>query len=256
MKFIDLSITLENGLPSDPPFNRATIRYETHADTVPVFRKLLDLDPEDNNIPDEFYSNEYFQASSHAYTHVDAPWHYSSVMNGNEKAWSIDEVPLEWCYGPGVVLDFSDKPSGYVVTAEDVENAFKKINYEMREGTIVLIRSGAEYAWNTEDYFDSGCGLGAEATKWLCEHGMRLGGTDAWGWDIPFKYQAERFAQDHDVSKVWDGHLYGINHAYCHIEKLFNLKSLPSSGFTVCAFPCKLKGASAGWSRVVAMIDE
>ena len=39
------------------------------------------------------------------------------------------------------------------------------------------------------------------------------------------------------------------------VEKLHNLESLPSTGFTVSCFPVKVRGGSAGWTRAVAIID-
>jgi hypothetical protein len=43
---------------------------------------------------------------------------------------------------------------------------------------------------------------------------------------------------------------------YCHIEKLHNLESLPPDGFSVVCFPVKVRGASAGWTRAVAILGE
>jgi kynurenine formamidase len=43
---------------------------------------------------------------------------------------------------------------------------------------------------------------------------------------------------------------------YCQIEKLGNLEQLPANGFTVSCFPVKIKGASAGWTRAVAIFEE
>jgi len=256
MKLIDLSITLYNGLPCDPPMARAKIEYQDHRDTIPAMLMLTGAKSADE-LPDGLsFASENLIASSHAHTHMDAPWHYYPTTNDGERAFGIDEVPLEWCIGPGVVLDFSDKPNGYSITAADVEAQFKKMGIEMKPGTIVLVRSGAEWAEGTEDYFDSGAGMSAEATQWLCERGMKVCGTDAWGWDIPFKYCAENYAKNHDTAKIWEGHLAGKKYAYCHMEKLSNLKALPRHGFTVYAFPCKVKGASAGWVRCVASVEE
>jgi kynurenine formamidase len=36
--------------------------------------------------------------------------------------------------------------------------------------------------------------------------------------------------------------------------KLHNLEALPPDGFTVCCFPVKIRGASAGWTRAVAIL--
>ena len=58
-----------------------------------------------------------------------------------------------------------------------------------------------------------------------------------------------------DASLIWEGHKAGREIGYCHLEKLHNLESIPSKGFTISCFPVKIKGASAGWTRAVAIID-
>ena len=45
---------------------------------------------------------QYIQTSNHMGTHLDAPRHF--VTNGK----TIDQIPIEWCYGPGVIVDLSD----------------------------------------------------------------------------------------------------------------------------------------------------
>jgi kynurenine formamidase len=56
---------------------------------------------------------------------------------------------------------------------------------------------------------------------------------------------------------IWEAHFAGIETGYCHMEKLANLSAIGASyGFTVCCFPIKIKGASAGWARPVAIIEE
>jgi kynurenine formamidase len=40
------------------------------------------------------------------------------------------------------------------------------------------------------------------------------------------------------------------------MEKLHNLEALPPHGFTVCCFPVKVRAASAGWTRAVAIVDD
>ncbi len=77
---------------------------------------------------------------------------------------------------------------------------------------------------------------------------------DAWSWDAPFKWTAERFAKEKDPAIIWEGHKAGRQKGYCHLEKLHNLEQLPATGFTVCCFPVKIKSASAGWTRAVALI--
>ena len=98
--------------------------------------------------------------------------------------------------------------------------------------------------------------MGYAATMYLLEQGIRVTGTDAWSWDAPFDKTAERYAETGDPSLIWEGHKAGRHIGYCHLEKLHNLESLPATGFTVSCFPHKIRGASAGWTRAVAIIDE
>ena len=86
--------------------------------------------------------------------------------------------------------------------------------------------------------------------------GVRLTGTDAWSWDAPFLHTARRYAQTHDASLIWEGHKAGRDIGYCHLEKLHNLEVLPPTGFFISCFPHKIRGASAGWTRAVAIFDD
>ena len=45
---------------------------------------------------------QYIQTSNHMGTHLDAPRHFVT------KGKTIDQIPIEWCYGPGVIVDLSD----------------------------------------------------------------------------------------------------------------------------------------------------
>ena len=58
-----------------------------------------------------------------------------------------------------------------------------------------------------------------------------------------------------DPSIIWEGHKSSREIGYSHVEKLHNLESLPSTGFSVAVFPFKIHKASAGWTRAVAILD-
>ena len=75
-------------------------------------------------------------------------------------------------------------------------------------------------------------------------------------WLLKNQETAKRYAQTRDPEIIWEGHKAGRFVGYCHMEKLSNLESLPSTGFDIVAFPVKVKAASAGWTRAVAIINE
>jgi len=177
-------------------------------------------------------------------------------MNEGERSATIDEVPLDWCFQSGVKLDFRHFPDGYVATAADIEQELARIGHTLRPLDIVLVNTSAGAKYGRPDDVPSGCGMGAEATLYLLERGVRLTGIDGWSWDAPFVHTAKRYAQTHDASLIWEGHKAGRHIGYCQLEKLSNLEVLPSTGFTVSCFPVKVERASAGWTRAVAILDD
>ena len=258
--FVDLSIFLENDVLSDPPAFAPKIDYFTHENTfaqiAPFFPGLKKED-----LPDgEGWAVEQVALTTHNGTHLDAPYHFHSTMDkalgAKKPAIAIHEVPLEWCFQPGVKLDFTQLPDGYVVTAAEVEAELKRIGHTLSPLEIVVVNTRAGKRYGNPDYVASGCGMGYEATMYLLERGVRLTGTDAWSWDAPFVHTAQKYGQTHDASLIWEGHKAGRDIGYCHLEKLHNLQSLPAHGFHVACFPHKIRGASAGWTRAVAIFDE
>ncbi len=255
-RIIDLSVALETGIASDPPQMLPKIDYHDHASTVDKMASYFPgLKPE--QLPNgEGWAVETLTVSTHNGTHLDAPYHFHSTMNKGDRAITIDEVPLEWCFSPGVKLDFRHFEDGYVVQAADVEKELKRIGYELRPFDIVLINTSAGERYGEKDYLSRGCGMGKEATLYLLEKGIRVTGTDAWSWDAPFIHTAKKFAKSGDAKIIWEGHRASIEIGYCHMEKLANLELLPSSGYTISCFPWKIKGASAGFIRAVAIMDQ
>ena len=246
-KIIDLSVALENDVPADLGPG-PSIEYVNHEQSVAgILPHFPGLKQED--LPDgKGWAVEVVKLSTHNGTHLDAPWHYHPTMNGGEPSATIDQIPLDWCFRPGVKLDFRHFGDGYVATAADVEAELKRIGHDLKPLDIVVVNTSAAAKYGTKDYVPSGCGMGAEATLFLTERGVRVTGTDGWSWDAPFVHTA--------ASLIWEGHKSGRKIGYCHIEKLHNLELLPAHGFTIACFPVKIARASAGWTRAVAIIEE
>jgi len=255
-RIVDLSIFLENDVISDPPPFAPKIQYLDHTmslgQMLPFFPGLKAED-----LPDgEAWAVEKVELITHNGTHLDAPYHFASTMNRGERAITIDEVDLDWCFQPGVKLDFRNFPDGYVVTAEDVERELGRIGHQLKALEIVVVNTRAGRRYGNNDYVTAGCGMGYAATMCLLERGVRLTGTDAWSWDAPFVYTAEKYRQTGNAKLIWEGHKAGRDIGYFHLEKLHNLEALPATGFTIACFPVKIRGASAGWTRAVAIFDD
>ena len=65
-----------------------------------------------------------YTGTLHAGTHMDAPSH---VLHPSEGGVMLDKVPLEKCYGTGVVVDFRHMKKWYIITPKDLEMAKPKI---------------------------------------------------------------------------------------------------------------------------------
>jgi kynurenine formamidase len=176
------------------------------------------------------------------------------TLDHGARAIAIDEVPLEWCFQPGVKLDFRHFTDGYLVQPADIDAELLRIGHVLRPLEIVVANTRAGACYGQGDYIHSGCGFGRAATLHLVRQGIKVVGTDGWSWDAPFIHTARRFAETGDASLIWEGHKAGREAAYCQIEKLHNLEALPADGFLISCFPVKVRGATAGWTRAVAIL--
>ena len=95
---------------------------------------------------------------------------------------TIDELPLEWFFSDGFVVDVSDKMDGDKIDAHDFRAALDRMDYEIKPLDIVLVRTGRDRFYGERDYAFRGCAVTAEATRWLYDQGVRVMGIDAWGW--------------------------------------------------------------------------
>jgi len=255
-RIVDISTALKAGIASDPKGTEPQITYIDHRQSVAQITSFFPGLTGQDLPGGEGWAVEQLNVSTHNGTHLDAPYHFHSTMNGGKRALTIDEVPLEWCFGPGVKLDFRHLPDGHVVTETEVEAELARIGHQIRPGDIVVVNTSAGAKYGQDDYLASGCGMGREATLYLTSRGVRVTGTDAWSWDAPFIHTARRYAETRDASLIWEGHRAGMEIGYCHIEKLGQLDRLPATGYMIACFPFKIEGASAGFTRAVAIFED
>lgn len=235
---------------------RIKIKHKPHGKAYPLIRYFLGLPKK--LFPKGFtgWADDTIKKMGvHSATHLDAPWHYSPTCGG-KKSKTIDEIPLEWCYGDGIVVDMTHKPDNEEITIEDIQADLAKSGAVLKTGNIVLIYTGRDKYNGTPEFPDIGTGMSKAATEWLIDQGIKVMGIDQWGWDLPLRYLVKKAKETGNSELFWQAHLVGQEKEYCHIEQLVNLGALPSYGFKVAVFPLKIVGASAAPARVVAIFEE
>lgn len=169
-KLIDLSLPLEPSLSEPEPVH---IEYVSHREGAELLTKGSGIDP--NSFPDGLgLSLERIRLTSHSGTHVDAPLHYGPKSE-EKKAKSVDQLPLDWFFGQGLVLDCRSSET-YPVSLNEIKNALKNQKLRLEKEDILLIHTGADELWGLPEYFTDFRGISLEATEWLIEQKIKVSG--------------------------------------------------------------------------------
>ena len=247
-------IDLSQPITQTPPESmlKVDIEYLSHDDGTRLHGSFFGLTADD--FPEgRFAAVENVSLTTHSGTHLDAPWHYGP-RSGGKPARTIDKIPLEWCYGNGVLLDVRHKKAGEEISIEDFQKALKRIRYKLRPYDIVLVMTGASKYYGKPSYVNAHPGTTRESTLWLIQQGIKVMGIDAWGWDRPFSVMVDEVKRG-IKGRVWAAHYAGKEKEYCHLENLTNLEKIGRThGFKVAVFPIKIERAGGGWARAVAIL--
>jgi len=179
----------------------------------------------------------------HIGTHIDSLRHLRDDAPGPEG------IPIEYCYGDGVVLDFRHLPKGAGISVDDMKAALSKIDYSLKPLDIVLIHTGAGAIQDSQAYLTDQCGMTAESTNWMLDQGVKVAGIDAVTFDPPVWAMFER-------KQFWEAHRVMCEREYYHLENMTNLDQLPAHGFKLSVFPIRWHNTTAAPVRAVAIIED
>ncbi|SFK44897.1 cyclase family protein [Falsiroseomonas stagni] len=229
MEFVDLSREIFH-------------RTQTHPSHPPVVMTVWNDHGEKKVAGKTTFSSKAMSLamSDHAGTHVDAPVHFDPRPG----AASIDQVPLEKFYTPGICLDLSHVALKHAITVAEMEAALEASGQEIRPGDTVLIHMGVNARLlGKPGYLHDFPGLALESVHWLADRGIGMFGVEA-------------------ISPAPEGEPNFLAHMACaergitHIECLFNLEALVGRGrFRFVAFPLKIRGGTASPIRAVAIFE-
>jgi kynurenine formamidase len=181
----------------------------------------------------------------HTGTHMDAPMHFG------EDVQTADEIPIEHLVVPLVVVDIRQKAQDDAdaqVTPDDL-TAFEAEHGPIPDGACVAMNSGwaAKVAGpefrNADDegvmHFP---GFHAEAAEHLMSERNAIG------------IAVDSLSLDFGMSPDFATHYRWLPSNRWGLEALANLDQLPASGATLIVGGPKIKGATGGPSRVIALL--
>ena len=233
-----------------------------------------------------------YTGTLHAATHMDAPNHtlHQEEVDRERYGYTLAELPLEHCVGTGVILDmtwmydeFEEKfnaaggdPSKmgniwHIITPEDVDNACKKDNLEIRPNDWVVMDTGFHRYWriNNDKYFNYYPGMGPEVAKYLMFEKKIKGISGTWGatdsvlWHYPAKeqmpwlYNNYKLATGRDLDVDFPDYepchrLYAQHGVMCVENAGGDIDEIKGTRKIISAFPFRCEAADGGMVRLCA----
>lgn len=208
------------------------------------------------HLPDgDGFASEMMTLSTHCGTHVDAPLHSGSVVEG-KPARTMSDIDINELLAPGIVLDmrpWAEPNRGFEVG--EIEQAIKATGTQVSPGDAVLIRTGQERYANDQPEFYEYPGMTGEGTRYLTSLGAKILSSDSLAWDRPTSAMVKAYQETGDPKHIWDGHYAVKDREAFIVQKIANLAALPVSGFSVGFFPMNLHATSAAPCRAVAFVE-
>lgn len=209
MLTIDLTHVMHTGMPVFPGDEPVNVR-RTHF------------------VNKDGFANTVFTTNTHAGTHIDVAAHFY-----------VDAPGLDWL-GPdnftgwGAVVDCTNLDTPYI--DQPVLAGLAKIEAL----DFVLLRTGWDQYWKTDQYFEGYPPLTETACRFL--GGLGLKGV---GFDTP--------SPDPANSTDLRAHKALLDHGMVIVENLCNLDELPEEGFVFSCLPLRIKDGEASPVRAVGM---
>lgn len=262
-KVFDLAVDYFPGMPSwseagDPPFDI----WMTHTPQGSVVDGRSGYGPE---IHEKYmYSGDAISMYTHCGTHIDTLNHmgyhglfwngWSADKHLGSKVWTkggTDNYPP--IIARGVLLDIAGAhgvdclDDHYEITPEDLQDAAKRQQVELRKGDVVLVRTGRMTRWPDKDAYLTGSpGINVASAKWLCEEtgAMSIAGDNIGLEPQPYHGQ---------YAPV---HCYMLATAGAQIIEVVNMEELAAEKvyeFAFMGMPMKIFGATGAPMPCVAV---
>jgi kynurenine formamidase len=197
----------------------------------------------------------------HSGTHIDALAHQAEnltlhggvhVDEGVQTSVGFKRLGIE-TMAPfvtrGVLLDVAGDTrleTEHAITPDELEGAAK---VEVREGDVVLVRTGFGALWSQPDEYLRAAGVSAAGSRWLIEKKVAAVGADNMAFDVIGP-------ADPELKVTLPGHILLLVRAGIPIIENLNLEELAAAGvheFVFVCLPLKMRGATGSPVRPIAI---
>lgn len=228
MRLVDLSQDIYEGMKVYPGhLKTVTFQHVTHEETAPRFEGGFS------------FQTWGFMLNDNGPTHVDSFSH----LDPDPDAPTIDQMPLDLFYGDALCVDVSDIAPQTDISPRQIEAALSAANLEVRKGDMLFFYTATfDRHKGTTKYLTDFPGLGAEASQWLLDSGVKTFGVDS---PTP----------DNPISKTYPCHMMCRANHMTHYENLI-LTEVVGRRFIFAGFPLKVVGAHGGPTRAVAILTD
>jgi kynurenine formamidase len=155
----------------------------------------------------------------------------------------------------GVLLDVCGHkgnellPPKYAIRAEDLSACAAAQGVEVRQGDVLLVRTGYGTLWGDEAAYLDAAGVAKSGTLWAADRGVVAVGADNMAWDVPDEV-------DPETGATLFAHLYLLPQRGVYIIENLNLEELAGDRrweFAFVGIPLKLTGATGSPLRPLAL---
>ena len=192
------------------------------------------------------FNLHWWRIIEHAGTHVDAPIHFS------ENGATVDRIEADALVVPLAVVDVRAKAaqnSDYLLSRDDLTDWEKK-HGRLPDRCCVAMNSGwARHAGDAAKFTGKDAagilhfpGVAPAAAEWMIKERKVIGlGVDT-------------LSLDHGPSKEFKTHYLWLPSGRWGLENVANLDQVPAKGATLVAGMPKVKGATGGLTRLLALV--
>jgi kynurenine formamidase len=234
-----------------------------HPAHVPGFNYFLHRHHEKTNQPRTSASGIVIMPE-HSGTHIDALSHQAENMelhggvkvdasvqtSAGFKKHGVDTMaPL---IGRGLLLDVAGSKRldpDHLIKAEELQAAAEKAKVEVRQGDVVLVRTGYGGIWDKPDVYLRAAGVSAAGSRWLASLRVKAVGADNMAFDSLADF-------DKELGVNLPAHLLLLVRAGIPIVENLNLEELAQAGvheFAFICLPLKMRGATGSPVRPLAL---